>query len=585
MCLVNRSDLVPWDIRARILGPLPADHPQMLNLLRTSYLHSPSLLPYNLSTDPAYIKTGSREALHFIPKTVVKLFKEQLGGFFVEAGAFDGERTSNTLWLEKHQNWTGLLVEPNPYSFQKLVHKQRKAWASNTCLSPHPYPIQQVLVSISLNDKFILKVLQSVSTLRYSSYLHGYALDAEVCVVSRSDLVPWDIIARVLGPLPADHPQVLAVLRASYLQPPSLLPYNLSTDPIYIKLVHLGTWSFIYNHTAKFFREQRGGFFVEAGGFDGEKGSNTLWLEKHQNWTGLLVEPNPYSFQKLVHKQRKAWASNTCLSPHPYPIQQVLVSVSLNDKFNFNGLQSGLTNRGSSYLHGYALGEEVQRQTMKRSDILYVSTQCFPLASYLLALNVTTVDFLSLDIQGVEKDVLENFPWTRINVRVVVIEVAVFTCGQYSSRGIFFSLLLTSIIIMNMRTTWSVVLLVVLAAAAATNAMPQSESDPQQSGSKTFTALKEWFSPVTSYFSSLPAKTPSDVADDVKDTVTDAKDWVQENEAIQGLYASLQPARNWIKEKTNNLRDQSFTEMYENVKQQVRNLDTMVGTWIQDQNE
>ncbi|KAK3858839.1 hypothetical protein Pcinc_034994 [Petrolisthes cinctipes] len=362
MCLANRSDLVPWDIRASILGPLPADHPQMLNLLRASYLHSPSLLPYNLSTDPAYIKTESLDpALIFIHKTVVKFFKEQLGGFFVEAGAYDGEKGSNTLWLEKHQNWTGLLVEPNPYSFQKLVHKQRKAWASNTCLSPHPYPIQQVLVS--------------------------------VCLVSRSDLVPWDILARVLGPLPADHPQVLAVLRASYLQPPSLLPYNLSTDPIYVKLVHLGSWGFIYNYTAKFFREQRGGFFVEAGALDGEKSSNTLWLEKHLNWTGLILEPNPYSFQKLVHKQRKAWASNTCLSPHPYPIQQVLVSVSLNDKFNNKILQSGLTNRGASFLLGYELDAEIQRRTMKKSDILYESTQCFPLASYLFALNVTTVDF------------------------------------------------------------------------------------------------------------------------------------------------------------------------------------------------
>ncbi|KAK4310868.1 hypothetical protein Pmani_017601 [Petrolisthes manimaculis] len=257
-----------------------------------------------------------------------------------------------------------------------------------------------------------------------------------MCLVNRSDLVPWDIRARILGPLPADHPQMLNLLRTSYLHSPSLLPYNLSTDPAYIKTGSRDqALNFILKTVVKLFKEQRGGFFVEAGAFDGEKGSNTLWLEKHQNWTGLLVEPDPYNFQKLVHKQRKAWASNTCLSPHPYPIQQVLVSISLNDKFILKVLQSVSTLRYSSYLHGYALDAEVQRKTMKKSDKSYVSTQCFPLASYLFALNVTTVDFLSLDIQGVEKYVLKNFPWTKITIRVMVIELVILDHFNWDFRS------------------------------------------------------------------------------------------------------------------------------------------------------
>ena len=35
-------------------------------------------------------------------------------GFFIEAGAADGEWFSNTLYFERHHGWTGLLVEPNP---------------------------------------------------------------------------------------------------------------------------------------------------------------------------------------------------------------------------------------------------------------------------------------------------------------------------------------------------------------------------------------------------------------------------------------------------------------------------------------
>ena len=40
------------------------------------------------------------------------------GGFFIEAGAWDGEDLSNSLHFEIVRNWTGLLVEPVPEGFK-----------------------------------------------------------------------------------------------------------------------------------------------------------------------------------------------------------------------------------------------------------------------------------------------------------------------------------------------------------------------------------------------------------------------------------------------------------------------------------
>ena len=58
-------------------------------------------------------------------------------GFFVEAGASDGENISNTLYLEKKYGWKGLLVEPNPDFVDVLLKKQRQAWVLPHCLSIH----------------------------------------------------------------------------------------------------------------------------------------------------------------------------------------------------------------------------------------------------------------------------------------------------------------------------------------------------------------------------------------------------------------------------------------------------------------
>ena len=46
-------------------------------------------------------------------------------GVFVELGALDGHRYSNTLVLERCFNWTGLLIEPNPTNYGALKMMRR----------------------------------------------------------------------------------------------------------------------------------------------------------------------------------------------------------------------------------------------------------------------------------------------------------------------------------------------------------------------------------------------------------------------------------------------------------------------------
>ena len=48
------------------------------------------------------------------------------GGFFIEAGANDAESDSDSLHFELNRGWGGLLVEPNPFSFQQCKAKHRK---------------------------------------------------------------------------------------------------------------------------------------------------------------------------------------------------------------------------------------------------------------------------------------------------------------------------------------------------------------------------------------------------------------------------------------------------------------------------
>ena len=58
-------------------------------------------------------------------------------GYFIEAGANDGIRQSNTYFLEKRRGWTGLLIEPVPRLAKKCAkNRNRSVLAQVVLVSP-----------------------------------------------------------------------------------------------------------------------------------------------------------------------------------------------------------------------------------------------------------------------------------------------------------------------------------------------------------------------------------------------------------------------------------------------------------------
>ena len=55
-------------------------------------------------------------------------FRGLMGGFFLEMGAWDGIRKSNSLSFEIFYKWKGVLIEANPINFQKVV--KNRPWGS-----------------------------------------------------------------------------------------------------------------------------------------------------------------------------------------------------------------------------------------------------------------------------------------------------------------------------------------------------------------------------------------------------------------------------------------------------------------------
>ncbi|KAK7086967.1 hypothetical protein SK128_002515 [Halocaridina rubra] len=175
------------------------------------------------------------------------------------------------------------------------------------------------------------------------------------------------------------------------------------------------SWIFLNEVITTIFKDEPPGFFVEAGALDGEYLSNTLDLERKHNWTGLLVETDSEMFKSIKNKNRKSWISHSCLAAFPYPYQTTLVKftnhLSASKEFS-------LAVRGfNAIMESKDLGER-----LIAGFPVYETAQCFPLQTLLLAINVTYVNFISLDVEGVEMRVLDAFWGSQITVDVWIVE-------------------------------------------------------------------------------------------------------------------------------------------------------------------
>ena len=146
---------------------------------------------------------------------------------------------------------------------------------------------------------------------------------------------------------------------------------------------------------------RRDGFFVEAGGYNGEDHSNSLFFELNRNWEGILIEPNNTNFNKIISKKRRTYVLNACITDK--------VTVAKFMAFGDSSL-SGLD----------SLMSDLHRKRGKTGQLTFVP--CFSLVTILKAINVNKVDYFSLDVEGGESFVLKAIDFNKIDIKSLTIE-------------------------------------------------------------------------------------------------------------------------------------------------------------------
>ena len=157
-----------------------------------------------------------------------------------------------------------------------------------------------------------------------------------------------------------------------------------------------------------YFKQKRNGVFLEVGAADGLVYSNTLFFERSRSWTGLLIEPNKEFFETLAKLHRNAYALNVCLS-----IENKTSIV----KFHPAGLIGGIEN--------IMKGPLMERAKKEAPYIKRTESICIPVYSIVKALNMSYINFFSLDVEGAELKILKTIPSDKVKIDLFYIEYAI----------------------------------------------------------------------------------------------------------------------------------------------------------------
>lgn len=153
-----------------------------------------------------------------------------------------------------------------------------------------------------------------------------------------------------------------------------------------------GQDQFIYEN---FFKDKKEGFFIEIGASDPEEGSNSLFFE-NLGWKGILVEPIKEDYEKLCNK-RKAIIENSAIYNQSGNFKFLLCT-------GYTKVLSGLWITQDSR-HLQRIQSEIS-QFGGESDLIDV--ECITLSELIKKHNISEIDYLSVDTEGSEFEILEG---------------------------------------------------------------------------------------------------------------------------------------------------------------------------------
>jgi FkbM family methyltransferase len=165
-------------------------------------------------------------------------------------------------------------------------------------------------------------------------------------------------------------------------------------------------WEFIINKL----NNKRDGFFIDIGAYDGLTISNTAYMELELSWSGICIEPNPVVFNDL-RRNRFCICENIGISGENIELDFLKIT--------------GYSEMLSGFLDFYDKKhlERIDNELIKfggSKEIVKIKTKNFN--SLMNEYNIKNIDYLSIDVEGLEKEIIENINFDNVFIDFISVE-------------------------------------------------------------------------------------------------------------------------------------------------------------------
>jgi FkbM family methyltransferase len=159
------------------------------------------------------------------------------------------------------------------------------------------------------------------------------------------------------------------------------------------------------------FKGHKNGFYVDVGAHDGVTINNTLYFEKNNNWTGINIEPIKKVFDRLVDNRPNNINLNCAVCNNDGETDFLCNT-------GYTEMISGIKNTFDAR-HMKRLQNE-NMQMGSTTEVIKVNTK--KLETILDENNISHINYLSIDVEGAEFEVIKSINFDKVFIDVIGFE-------------------------------------------------------------------------------------------------------------------------------------------------------------------
>ena len=161
-----------------------------------------------------------------------------------------------------------------------------------------------------------------------------------------------------------------------------------------------------------YFKNKKNGTYIELGALDGVLYSNTKFFQDKLNWRGILIEPHPDKFILLQKKRPNNFLFNNLVSCHK---EELKFRYFIDNHAAVSGVENTLSQH---HFETYFESDNQWNKSLPQNTKLI---KPITLTEIIKSTKISHIDFLSLDVEGHEYEVLKSWDFSIV-IDLILIE-------------------------------------------------------------------------------------------------------------------------------------------------------------------